>query len=298
MTDYELIPRKFMFPGDKSKSLSDFDPEYTDFFEGKKEANELLNENSKLLSELQEILYAYNRYSMLIIFQAMDAAGKDGTIKHVMSGINPQGCMVKSFKKPSEEELDHTYMWRCYKALPERGTIGIYNRSYYEEVLVARVHPEVLGSQKLPKMPTDPENNHSFWKKRFDDMCAFEKYLTGNGMAVVKFFLHISKDEQKKRFLSRIDEPSKHWKISLSDFQERQHWNEYMYAYEQMLLHTSTDYAPWYVIPANHKWFMRACVSGIIISVLQSLNLKYPGISGDKKKEILEAKEWLMREDS
>ncbi len=298
MIKYEKLLEIMKFPSDQSMVLKDFDPGYTKFFEGKKEGKAYLEYSVERLAELQEVLYAYNRNSMLIIFQAMDAAGKDGTIKHVMSGVNPQGCMVKSFKKPSEEELDHTYMWRCYKALPERGKIGIFNRSYYEEVLVTRVHQEVLKSQKLPKMPSDPENNNSFWETRYNDINAFEQYLVNNGMTVLKFFLNISKEEQKRRFLKRIENPAKHWKISLSDFQERQHWDDYMQAYEQMLLHTSTDNAPWYVIPADNKWFMRSAVSGIIISQLMSMNLHYPGISEEKKKEIEKAEEWLLKESS
>lgn len=296
MIKYDKLFETFRFPADKSKSLNDYDPQYNKFFKNKKDGNSFLQKSTEELAELQEVLYAYNRYSLLIIFQALDAAGKDGTIKHVMSGINPQGCQVKSFKKPSEEELDHTYMWRCYKALPERGKIGIFNRSYYEEVLVTRVHQEVLETQKLPEMPADPENNNSFWKSRFNDINAFEQYLSHNGMTVLKFFLNISKDEQKRRFLKRIDDPSKHWKISLSDFQERRYWDDYMHAYEQMLLHTSTETAPWFVIPADHKWFMRAAVSGIIISTLKSLNLHYPGISEEKRAEIKKAEEWLITE--
>mgnify|MGYP006299371271 FL=1 len=296
MIEYEKLLDKMRFPADQSKGLQDFDPGYTDLFKGKSEGKSFLKHSVEKLAELQEVLFAYNRYSLLIIFQAMDAAGKDGTIKHVMSGVNPQGCMVKSFKKPSEEELDHTYMWRCYKALPERGQIGIFNRSYYEEVLITRVHPEVLHNQKLPDMPMDPENNNSFWKSRYNDINAFEKYLENNGMTVLKFFLNISKEEQKSRFLKRIENPAKHWKISLSDFQERQYWDDYMHAYEQMLLNTSTDNAPWYVIPADHKWFMRSAVSAIIISKLMSLNLHYPGISDEKKKEIENAEKWLLKE--
>jgi PPK2 family polyphosphate:nucleotide phosphotransferase len=226
----------------------------------------------------------------------MDAAGKDGTIKHVMSRVNPMGCRVSSFKKPSEEELDHTYLWRCYKELPARGQIGIFNRSYYEEVLVTRVHPEILENQKLPDMPEDPRNNKEFWDKRYKQIIDFEDYLVSNGMTILKFFLNLSKEEQKNRFLARIENPSKHWKISLSDFKERKYWNDYQFAIEQMLINTSTEKAPWYLVPADNKWFMRAAISEIIVATLEKMNLSYPGISEDKKQEILKAEKWLKNE--
>jgi len=293
-----MIFDHFRFPYDQSKKLKDFDPAYTEEFDNKKEANQYLEEGTEKLKELQARLFAYDKYALLIIFQAMDAAGKDGTIKHVMSGVNPQGCQVKSFKAPSEEELDHDYLWRCMKELPERGKIGIFNRSYYEEVLVVRVHSGILiNKQKLPDIPDDPQNNKTFWETRFEDIRNFEKYLANNGISVLKFFLNVSKKEQKSRFLKRIDKPSKNWKISVGDFEERKYWNDYMFAYEQMLLHTSTSYAPWYVIPADHKWFMRAAVADIIISRLKTLNPVYPKVSEGRKKEIEKAMDLLLRKE-
>ena len=278
------------------KKLSDFDTSYTGEFKNKKQGVEDLKNGTEKLSELQEVLYAFDKYSLLIVFQGMDAAGKDGTIKHVMSRVNPMGCSVKSFKKPSDEELDHTYLWRCYKALPERGRIGIFNRSYYEEVLVTRVHPEILKNQKLPHAPKDSKNNLSFWDKRYNQINDFENYLVDNGTTVLKFFLNLSKDEQKNRFMSRIENPRKHWKISLSDFKERKFWDDYQYAIEQMLINTSTEIAPWYLIPADNKWFMRTAISDIIVATLEKMNLKYPGVSEEKKVEIKKAEEWLIND--
>ena len=222
----------------------------------------------------------------------MDAAGKDGTIKHVMSGINPQGCQIYSFKQPSSEELDHDFLWRCMKRLPERGKIGIFNRSYYEEVLVVKVHPEYLAAQRIP----DAKVNKDFWQARYEDINNFEQHLTRNGTKVVKFFLNISKDEQRKRFLSRMDEPDKHWKISPSDIAERAHWDEYMDAFEECIAATSTEHAPWYVIPANHKWVSRALVANILVDTINSLDLKYPEVSAEKMKAIEAAKKQLEKE--
>ncbi len=293
-----MVFKDLIFPYDKSMKLKDFDPAFTEKFKTKKEAQSYLREGIKNLSNLQEKLYAYDKYALLIIFQAMDAAGKDGTIKHVMSGVNPQGCEVKSFKVPSEEELNHDYLWRCMKELPARGKIGIFNRSYYEEVLIARVHSSIIiHKQKIPNMPGNPSEDDSFWKMRFTDINNFEKYLFNNGIHVIKFFLNISKDEQKKRFMKRIDRPDKNWKISVNDFAERIYWKDYMHAYEQMLLNTSTSHAPWYVIPANKKWFMRAVVCDIIVSKLKSFDLHFPNVTEKQKQEIEKARDLLANEE-
>lgn len=279
---------KFLILSNKVIKLSDFDTAYTGEFHNKSEAKEKLKENIKKLSRLQDLLFASSTYGILIILQAMDAAGKDSLIKHVMSGLNPQGCRVYSFKVPSEEELKHDYIWRCIKELPERGYIEIFNRSYYEEVLVVKVHQSLLAKQNLPlSLPTDSE---VFWKMRYEQMNNFEKYLVENGFLVIKFFLHLSKEEQKKRFLKRIDTPEKNWKFSLGDIKEREYWNEYLSAYEDMLNNTSTSYAPWYVLPADHKWFTRVIASEILSSKIESLNLSYPKTTENHKNELERAK--------
>lgn len=272
--------------------LRKFDTGYTGDFK-KDEVPELLQAGVEKLAAYQDILYAQNTYALLIIFQAMDAAGKDSTIKHVMSGINPQGCQVFSFKAPSVEELDHDYLWRSFKALPERGRIGIFNRSYYEEVLVVRVHPEVLAKQQLPLAV----KNEMIWQQRFEEINNFEKYLVNNGIIVLKFFLHVSKEEQKKRFLQRIDRPEKNWKFSASDVKERGYWDDYMNAYQDVFNQTSTEWAPWHIIPADRKWFMRLAVAYFIYDKLQSLNLSYPTVSDEHRKELLKAKELLQQEE-
>jgi PPK2 family polyphosphate:nucleotide phosphotransferase len=264
----------------------------------RKYARHVLKRHKKELSDQQERLYAYNKYSLLIIFQAMDAAGKDGTIKHVMSGVNPQGCSVRSFKKPSVEELDHTYLWRCIKAMPERGQIGIFNRSYYEEVLVVKVHPEMLLNQKIPGIEQESDISGDFWMKRYAEINNLEKYFDNNGVKVLKFFLNLSKKEQKNRFMKRIDDPSKNWKISVGDFQERRYWDNYQEAYAQMLTNTSTDHAPWYVIPADNKDIMRALVSLIITRKLRSLDLKFPEVDEERLRDIEKAREWLVKKDN
>jgi PPK2 family polyphosphate:nucleotide phosphotransferase len=228
---------------------------------------------------------------VLLIFQAMDAAGKDGAIKHVLSGVNPQGCQVTSFKSPSAEELDHDYLWRCMKALPERGRIGIFNRSYYEEVLVVRVHPELLAGQKLPQQFVTKK----IWKQRYEDICNVERYLARNGTLILKFFLHVSEDEQKKRFLERLDDPDKNWKFSMADAREREHWGAYMRAYEDMIRHTATEEAPWFVVPADNKWFTRVAVAAAIIDGLHSLELRYPKVDARKKQELAAARAELTR---
>ena len=279
-------------PGDKVK-IKDYDPSYTGKFKKKEEAISKLAEGITELSQYQEVLYAHNSYSLLLIFQAMDAAGKDSTIKHVMSGVNPQGCQVFSFKHPSAEELDHDYLWRYVKCLPERGRIGIFNRSYYEEVLVVRVHPEILEKQQLP---STAKGKH-IWKRRFEEINNFEKYLVNNGTIVLKFFLNVSKSEQKERFLERINRPEKNWKFSSHDLQERAFWDDYMDAFEDALSKTSTKWAPWYIIPADKKWFMRYSVAKIIVDQLQKLDLHYPQVSEEQKQKLLEAKEILESKD-
>jgi PPK2 family polyphosphate:nucleotide phosphotransferase len=280
-------------PPDKKISLAkDYAPDYKAGFLKKADAKQQLQQGIEQLAEQQDILYAQNTYAVLIILQAMDAAGKDSTIKHVMSGLNPQGCQVFSFKVPSSEELDHDYLWRYFKALPERGNIGIFNRSYYEETLVVRVHPEVLERQQLP-----PElKGKHIWKQRFEDINHFEKYLTNNGIVVLKFFLNVSKEEQKKRFLDRINLPEKNWKFSANDAKERELWDEYMQVYEEVFNHTSTEWAPWHIIPADHKWFARLAVATVIYDKLQQLDLKYPVVTEAHKQELLKAKEILEHE--
>jgi PPK2 family polyphosphate:nucleotide phosphotransferase len=245
-----------------------------------------------MLAKLQDKLYAQDRWTVLLIFQAMDAAGKDGAIKHVMSGINPQGCQVVSFKAPSSEELDHDFLWRCAKQLPERGRIGIFNRSYYEEVLVVRVHPELLQQEKLP-----PELlSKDIWDKRFRDIRAWERYLEDNGVVVRKFFLHVSRAEQKRRFLERIENPAKNWKFSATDAQERRYWKDYMRAYEDMIRNTATKRSPWYVVPADNKWFTRIVVASAVIDTLDSLDLRYPKVSKEKRAELARIRKALLAE--
>jgi PPK2 family polyphosphate:nucleotide phosphotransferase len=274
--------------------LKDYDPADTHGLESelKPQAKELLAGGVQELSRLQDVLAAQDRWGLLLIFQAMDAAGKDGTIKHVMSGVNPQGVQVWSFKAPSAEELDHDYLWRTMKAMPERGHIGIFNRSYYEEVLVVRVHPQILESQKLPKALVTKH----IWQERFEDINNFERYLTRNGIAVVKFFLHVSKKEQKRRFMERLDTPDKNWKFSSSDVKERECWDEYQEAYEDMIGHTAREHAPWYVVPADNKWFTRLVVSQAVVDALQGMNLKYPKVSGAEQAALAEARRQLKDE--
>jgi PPK2 family polyphosphate:nucleotide phosphotransferase len=281
-------------PGTGINLRKDFDPAYTGHFTGKEHARKTLAEGIRLLSEQQDMLYAQDTFALLIIFQALDAAGKDGTIKHVMSGVNPQGVQVTSFKTPSVEELNHDYLWRCTKALPERGRIGIFNRSYYEEVLAVRIHPELLSNQHIP-----PDlNDKNIWDRRFEEINNFEKYLTNNGILILKFFLNVSKDEQKRRFLERVEEPEKNWKFSAADIRERGYWDHYMDAYEEVLNNTSTRWAPWYVVPADHKWFTRLAVSTVIHSTLDKLKLAYPKVSKEQKQALLEAKAEMMQENT
>jgi len=277
----------------RSFSLARIDPDDTFWFakDDKDRAQDDLKKCVKELADLQDKLYAQDRWSLLLIFQAMDAAGKDSAIKHVFSGINPQGCHVTSFKAPSQEELDHDYMWRCLRALPERGRIGIFNRSYYEEVLVVRVHDELLDAQKLPPKLVTPR----IWDERFEDIRNFERYLARNGTVILKFFLHVSREEQRKRFLERLDEPEKNWKFAAGDVRERAHWNQYMRAYEQMVRNTATSDAPWFVVPADNKWFTRLVVSSAIVDAMSSLHLHYPRVSHSRRRELAVARKGLLR---
>jgi PPK2 family polyphosphate:nucleotide phosphotransferase len=299
MINEEIIKLFRVSPGKKVR-LKDYDTGWAQTEELqelgkdviKERAQGILENNLKALSEAQELLYADNRYALLVILQAMDAAGKDSTIKHVMSGINPQGCQVFSFKEPSAEELDHDFLWRYMKCLPERGRIGIFNRSYYEEVLVVRVHPELLERQNLSPSKQDK----SFWKKRYEDINACERYLVHNGTIILKFFLHISKKEQKHRFLERLERPEKHWKFSASDIAERAYWDHYMAAYEDALSATSTSWAPWYIVPSDHKWVTRTVVADILTSTIHSLDLRYPVVTDERRTALAAARKQLLSE--
>lgn len=285
--------KKYRVDDGKDFKLKDADPADTGSLrkDDKARSEELLAHGRIALSEMQERLYAQDRWSVLLIFQAMDAAGKDSAIKHVMSGINPQGCQVTSFGVPSATELDHTWLWRCSAALPERGRIGIFNRSYYEETLVARVHPHVLAGQKLPAGLVTED----IWKDRFDDIRHFEKHLARNGTIVRKFFLHVSKGEQRRRFLSRLDEPEKNWKFRMGDIDEREYWKDYQHAYEQTIRHTATEDSPWYVVPADHKWFTRIVVAAAIVDALDSLGLHFPEIDDAQRLVLEEARKRLTK---
>jgi PPK2 family polyphosphate:nucleotide phosphotransferase len=276
------LVKRYRIADEKKFRLDDVRPGDTWKLKSKHHARTWLQKGVERLSELQEKLYAQDQWALLLIFQAMDAAGKDSTIKHVMSGVNPQGCQVFSFKAPSAEELDHDFLWRTTRRLPERGRIGIFNRSYYEEVLIVRVHPEMLARQKLPPALVTKH----IWRERFEDINAFERFLTRNGVLIRKFFLHVSNKEQRERFLSRLDRPEKQWKFSLDDVRERARWKAYQRAYEDMIRHTATDCAPWYVVPADHKWFTRVVVAEVIVDALESLDLSYPKVSPAKRKEL------------
>jgi len=276
----------------KSFRLKDFDPADTNGLSSKEKGLELMQHNLAEMQDLQEKLYAQDQWAVLLIFQAMDAAGKDGVIKHVLSGVNPQGCQVTSFKQPSAEELDHDFLWRTNKHLPERGRIGIFNRSYYEEVLVVRVHQEFLVKQHLPKRLITT----NIWEERFEDIRNLESYLTRNGIVVRKFFLNVSKEEQRERFLKRLDEPEKNWKFSAADVREREHWHDYMNAYDEMIRQTATPDAPWYIVPADHKWFMHSVVSSAIIDTLEDLKLEFPTVDRERRKELEAARVVLEKE--
>jgi PPK2 family polyphosphate:nucleotide phosphotransferase len=290
----EKLLKRYRVEQGKKFRLKDYDPADTHGLKSelKPQARQWLAHGIEEMSRLQDILAAQDRWGLLLILQAMDAAGKDGTIKHVMSGVNPQGVQVSSFKAPSPEELDHDYLWRSMKCLPARGRIGIFNRSYYEEVLVVRVHPELLDGEKLPR----PLVTKQIWRERFEDINAFERYLTCNGIAVLKVFLHLSKKEQKRRFLERLDRPEKNWKFSSSDLQERQYWDAYQEAYEDTIRHTAHEHAPWYVVPADNKWFTRLVVAAAVVDALEALNLKYPKVSGEQKAELEKARQQLAKE--
>ena len=272
--------------------LKDYDPGSTKGFPDKEAAGPLLENGIQMLAEQQEMLYAQDKWALLLIFQAMDAAGKDGTIKHVMSGINPQGVQVYSFKAPSAQELDHDFLWRTNMCTPERGRIGIFNRSYYEEVLVVKVHPEYLARQHLP----DECVGKKIWEHRYEDINAFEKYLSRNGVVIRKFFLNVSKDEQRKRFLQRLEDPHKNWKFSSADLAERAHWDDYMDAYQEMIRATSTEHAPWYVVPADNKWYTRLVVGSVVLDTLRSLKLEFPRVDAAKRKELAAIREQVRRE--
>jgi PPK2 family polyphosphate:nucleotide phosphotransferase len=286
-----LIWKELVAQSGRKFRLKEHDPRYTAGFKQKDETQNRLQKGLDRLSELQSRLYAHDRYSLLLVFQAMDAAGKDSTIKHVMSGVDPTGCQVFSFKTPSSEELDHDFLWRTYKCFPERGRIGVFNRSYYEEVLVVRVHPEFLERQKLPEGLVTKK----IWNERFEDINAMERHLARSGTVIRKFFLNVSKEEQRKRFLERLDQPEKNWKFSMADVAEREHWNDYQRAYADMLANTSTPWAPWYVVPADHKWFTRMVVADVIVDTLAGLDLRYPAIDARHKKELAEARARLAR---
>ena len=285
------LEKSYRVDDGKHFRLKEFDPADTGHWDSVEDAKEQLQKDIKRMEGLQDKLYAQDRRSVLLIFQAMDAAGKDGTIKHVMSGVNPEGCQVHSFKAPSQAELQHDFLWRTTQALPERGHIGIFNRSYYEEVLVVRVHPPVLESQLVPPSLITKD----IWKERFEDINCFERHMGRNGTVIRKFFLHLSKKEQKRRFLARLDEPEKHWKFSAADIQERQCWDDYQDAYEDMIRHTASKWAPWYVVPADNKWFTHLVVAAAIVQTLEELDLCYPKVDGEKLKEIAAARRILSK---
>ncbi|HAL83228.1 MAG TPA: polyphosphate--nucleotide phosphotransferase [Mucilaginibacter sp.] len=287
------IINEFKITDGKKFSLGDFDTAYSADLK-KEDSEAILEDLIKQISGLQEALYADKRYALLILFQAMDAAGKDGAIAHSLSGLNPQGCEVFSFKQPSAEELDHDFLWRHYKALPEFGRIGIHNRSHYENVLITKVHPELLLNERLPGVNSVKDVDKNFWEHRYESIRSVEKHLTINGTVIIKFFLHLSKDEQKDRFLKRIDDPDKNWKFSVADIHEREFWDDYMDAYEKAIKETATEHCPWYVLPADKKWFTRIAISTIILDTLKGLKLKYPVLPKAEKDKLVEAKKTLL----
>jgi PPK2 family polyphosphate:nucleotide phosphotransferase len=288
----ERIVSPYCITDGKKFRLKDFDPADTNGIDSKKAAQNMLESSSQMLAEMQEKLYAQDMWALLLIFQGMDAAGKDGAIKHVMSGINPQGCDVHAFKTPTNEELDHDFMWRAHKVMPGRGKIGIFNRSYYEEVLVVRVHPPLLKAEKF----ADELITKHIWEDRYEDINAFEKFLARNGTVIRKFFLHVSKEEQKKRFLERLEDSKKNWKFSMDDIKERKFWDDYQEAYEEMVQNTATKRAPWYVIPADNKWYGRLVIASAIIDALNGLDLKFPDVDKEKKKELEAIQQALLKE--
>lgn len=286
------ISKPYRIDSGKNFRLKDFDPATTGHFRSKEHAEELLAQGIAEMADQQDKLYAQDRWAVLLIFQAMDAAGKDGVIKHVMSGVNPQGVQVYAFKAPSTEELHHDFLWRTSRCLPERGRIGIFNRSYYEEVLVVRVHPDLLRNERLPETLIGKE----IWQDRFQDICDFERYLSRNGVVIRKFFLNLSKKEQKRRFLKRLETPEKNWKFSVADIREREYWDDYMSAYEDAIANTSTKHSPWYVVPADNKWYTRLVVAAAIVDALDDLELEYPKIDKEKRQELEAAKRELEQE--
>jgi len=286
----DKLANNYRVESGKHFRLKDFDPADTGDWKSKEHAEEALMQGIARTAELQDKLYAQDNWAVLLIFQAMDAAGKDGIIKHVMSGVNPQGCQVHSFKAPSDLELQHDFLWRTTLNLPERGHIGIFNRSYYEEVLVVRVHPDILKSQKMPPSLVSKK----IWDERFEDICDFERHMTRNGTVIRKFFLNLSKKEQKQRFLARLEEPEKNWKFSAADIHERKYWDDYQDAYEDMIRNTATENAPWYVVPADNKWFTRMVVSTVLVDTLENLDLSYPKVDPAKRKELEAAKKLLL----
>jgi len=286
------LVRPYRIEHGKKFRLKDFDPADTAKIRSKEHAQELLDKGVAEMAEWQNKLYAQQRWALLLIFQAMDAAGKDSVIKHVMSGVNPQGCQVYSFKQPSVEELNHDYLWRAAQRLPERGRIGIFNRSYYEEVLVVRVHPQLLANERIPPQLVDKD----IWKHRFEHIHGFERHLAGEGTVIRKFFLNVSREEQKKRFLERLDEPEKNWKFSAADVHERQYWKEYMRAYEEMIQHTAAEHAPWHVVPADHKWYTRLIVAAAVVEALEDLRLTYPAVTAEERKQLEAARQQLLAE--
>ncbi|TWP29744.1 polyphosphate kinase 2 family protein [Apibacter muscae] len=290
------VLNKFLAKPKEKHKVADFSSNYTADIT-KEEAETLLQNNILEMRKLQDRLYAQDQHSVLLIFQAMDAAGKDGTIKHVMSGINPQGCQVFSFKQPSQEELDHDFLWRIHKAIPEKGRMGIFNRSHYEDVLITKVHPSILLGSKLPHIQSLEDVNEDFWNRRYKHINDFENYLVDNGTLILKFFLNVSKDEQKNRFLSRLEDETKNWKFSISDLKERAYWDDYMKVYSDLLTETSTEVAPWYVIPADNKWFMRYVVSQIICDKMRELNVQYPTLTQEDKENLEKAKLLLQEEE-
>ncbi|MES3016528.1 MAG: polyphosphate kinase 2 family protein [Bacteroidota bacterium] len=291
----EKVVKQFKVSNAGSFKIKDHDPKFTDKFK-KDDSVEILAKLKLEMESLQDQLYAANKHSLLIVFQAMDAAGKDSAIKHTMSGLNPQGCQVYSFKQPSAEELDHDFLWRHYKALPERGRVGIHNRSHYENVLVCKVHPEYILGERIASISSVEDINDEFWKNRFESIRTFEKHISDNGTVIIKFFLNVSKEEQKERFLERIGDPLKHWKFSSADLDERELWDDYMSAYERAIRETSLDHAPWYVIPADKKWFTRIAISQVIIDTLKSIKMEAPELSKSEKTKLEESKARLMSE--
>jgi PPK2 family polyphosphate:nucleotide phosphotransferase len=293
MKSLQTIAQRYRVERGKGFRLKDYDPGDTWNFRSKEDADAALEKGLAQLVELQDRLYAQDRWALLLVLQGMDAAGKDSVVKHVMSGVNPQGCVVSSFKQPSDEELNHDYLWRAGKRLPARGEIGIFNRSYYEEALVVRVHSHLLKAEKVPPALVDKR----IWKHRFEDICGFERYLGRNGIVVRKIFLHLSREEQRKRFLARLERPEKNWKFSRADVLEREHWNEYMNCYEDMIRNTATSGSPWYIVPANHKWFSQLVVAAAVVDALKELNLTYPKVDAGRSKELREARRMLEKEE-